>query len=40
MSKIIQIFLKNVIIEEYHFRGTIFFIDIFWQLQFLNHFIF
>ena len=27
-------------IEEYDFRGTPFVIDIFWKLQFLNHFIF
>ena len=26
-------------IEEYDFRGTIFVIDIFWKIQFLNHFI-
>ena len=37
-SKIIQIFLKNII-EEYEFRDTLFVIDIFWKLQFLNHFI-
>ena len=36
MSKIIQIFLKICFIEEYDFRGTLFVIDIFWKLQFLN----
>ena len=28
---------KKKFIEEYDFRGTIFVIDIFWKLQFLNH---
>ena len=27
-------------VEEYDFRGTLSVIDIFWKLQFLNHFIF
>ena len=40
MSKNIWIFLKKNFIEEYVFRDTLFVIDIFWQLQFLNHFIF
>ena len=31
---------KKIFIEKYHFRGTFFVIDIFWKLQFLNHFIF
>ena len=39
MSKIIWIFLKNIFIEEYDFRGTLFVIDIFWKFQFLNHFV-
>ena len=39
MSKNIQIFLKKIFIEEYDFRGTLFVIDIFWKLQFLNHYI-
>ena len=29
MSKIIRIFLKRIFIEEYHFRGKFFIIDIF-----------
>ena len=37
MSKNIRIFLKKKFIEEYDFRGTLFVIDIFWKLQFLNH---
>ena len=40
MSKNIRIFLQKNFIEEYDFRGTLFVIDIFWKLQFLNHFIF
>ena len=40
MSKIIRNFLKNFFIEEYHFRGTFFVIDIFWKIQFLKHFIY
>ena len=40
MSKIIRIFLEIFFIEEYDFIGTLFVIDIFWKLQFLNHFIF
>ena len=40
MSKVIQIFLIFFFIEDYDFRGTLFVIDIFWKLQFLNHFIF
>ena len=40
MSKIIQICLNFFFIEEFDFRGTPFVIDIFWKLQFLNHFIF
>ena len=39
MSKIIRIFLKKNFIEEYDFRGTLIVIDIFWKLQFLNHYI-
>ena len=39
MSKIIQIFLKKFFIEEYQFRGIFVIIDIFWKLQFLNHFV-
>ena len=39
MSKIIRIFLNFFFIEEYNFRGMFFIIDIFWKLQFLNHFI-
>jgi hypothetical protein len=39
MSKNIRIFLKNIFIEEYDFSGTLFVIDIFWKLQFLNHYI-
>ena len=38
-QKLSQSFKKNFI-EEYDFRGTLFVIDIFWKLQFLNHFIF
>ena len=30
---------KDFFIEEYYLRGTLFVIDIFWKLQFLNHFI-
>ena len=33
-------FEKNFFIEGYHLRSTLFIIGIFWQLQFLNHFIF
>ena len=40
MSKIIRIFQKMFFIEEYDFRGTLFVIDIFWKLHFLNHFTF
>ena len=40
MSKIIRIFLKLFLIEEYDFRGTFFVNDTFWKLHFLNHFIF
>ena len=40
MSKMIRIFLKKFFIEEYNLVSTFFVIDIFWQLQFLNHFIF
>ena len=32
-------FWKKKFIEEYNIRGTLFVIDIFWKLQFLNHFI-
>ena len=39
LSKNIWIFLKKIFIEEYDFRGTLFVIDVFWKLQFLNHFI-
>ena len=39
MSKIIQIFLKKKIIEEYQFRRTFFVKSIVCWLQFLNHFI-
>ena len=39
MSKIIRIFLNFFFIEEYQFRGMFFFIDIFWKLQFLKHFV-
>ena len=39
-SKIIRIFLNFFFIEEYLFRSTFFVIDIFWQIQFLKHFIF
>ena len=38
MSKIILIFLSSFI-EEYQIRGMFFAIDIFWELQFLKHFI-
>ena len=31
---------KKNFIEEYHLWSTFFVVDIFWQLQFLNHFIF
>ena len=31
--------LKKKFIEEYDFRGTLFVIDIFWKLQFFNHYI-
>ena len=40
MSKIIRIFLKKNFVKEYDFRGTLFVIDIFWKLHFLNHSIF
>ena len=40
MSKIIRIFQIIFFIEGYDFRGTLFVIDIFWKLHFLNHFIF
>ena len=39
MSKIIRIFLIFFFIEEYQFRGIFVVIDIFWKLQFLNHFV-
>ena len=39
MSKIIRIFLNFFFIEEYQFRGIFVVIDIFWKLQFLNHFV-
>ena len=39
MSKIIQIFLIFFFIEEYQFKGFFVVIDIFWKLQFLNHFV-
>ena len=39
MSKNIRMFLKKIFMEEYDFRDTLFVIDIFWKLQFLNHFI-
>ena len=39
LSKVIRIFLKYFFIEKYDFRGTFFVIDIFWKLQFLNHFV-
>ena len=39
MSKIIWIFLNFFFIEEYQFRGIFVVIDIFWKLQFLNHFV-
>ena len=39
MSKIIRIFLNFFLIEEYQFRGIFVVIDIFWKLQFLNHFV-
>ena len=38
MSKIIRIFLISFFIEEYQFRGMIFVIDFFWNLQFLKPF--
>ena len=38
-QKISESFWKKKFIEEYDFRGTLFVIDIFWKLQFLNHFI-
>ena len=31
-SKIVQIFPKKIFIEEYHFWGMFFIIDIFWKL--------
>ena len=40
MLKIIRNFLNFFFIEEYQFRGIFALIDIFWKLQFLNHFIF
>ena len=40
MSKMIRSFLIFFFIEEYHLRSTFFVIDIFWQFQFLSHFIF
>ena len=39
MSKNIRIFLKKSFNEEYDFMDTLFVIDIFLKLQFLNHFI-
>ena len=39
MSKIIRIFLNFFFIEEYQFRSIFVVIDIFWKLQFLNHFV-
>jgi len=39
VKKYLNISKKNFI-EEYDFRGTLFVIDIFWKLQFFNHFIF
>ena len=39
MSKIIRIFLNFFFIEEYQFRGIFVVSDIFWKLQFLNHFV-
>ena len=36
MSKNIQIFLKEIFIEEYDLRGTLFVIDIFKPLYFLK----
>ena len=38
--KNIRTFQKKIFIEEYDFRGTLFVIDIFWKIQFLNHFIY
>ena len=38
-SKIIRIFLKFFFIEEYQFWGIFVVIDIYWKLQFLNHFV-
>ena len=35
-----HLYLSVFFIEEYEFRSTFFVIDIFWQQQFLNHFIF
>ena len=40
MSKIIRIFLNFFFIGEYQFRGMFFVIDIFWELQFLKHFVY
>jgi hypothetical protein len=37
VPKIIQIFLRIFLIIKYDFRSTLFVIDIFWKLQFLNH---
>ena len=39
MSKNIRIFLEKIFIEKYDFKSTFFVIDMFWKLQFLNHFI-
>ena len=36
LSELFSIFF----IEEYQYRSTFFAIDIFWQLQFLKHFIY
>ena len=39
-QKLSESFQSFFFIEEFDFRGTPFVIDIFWKLQFLNHFIF
>ena len=36
MSKIVRIFLDLFLVEKYDFSGTLFVIDIFWKLRFLN----
>ena len=33
----IEVFKKQILIEEIQFSGTFFVIDIFWKLQFLKH---